>query len=58
MDLIAPSGKVIRHMSVNELKEELKLLGLSSVGRKVALQGRLSEFLAISDKPCDAPRQS
>jgi len=44
-DIITPSGKILTNMTVQELKDECRQLGLRPVGRKKDLRVRLSEFL-------------
>ena len=49
-DIVTPSGRLMRNMTVKELKAELKDLGLRTVGRKAELVVRLSEFLSSQDE--------
>jgi hypothetical protein len=46
IEIVTPSGQILSDMTVRELKDQLRDLGLCPTGRKVVLVGRLSEFLA------------
>ena len=48
-DIITPSGKIVTNMTVKELKDECRELGLRPVGRKKELRVRLSQFLMSED---------
>ena len=44
-------------MKVKELKAELEMLGLSTVGKKAVLEARLAEAQAAAEEPAEEPAE-